>query len=489
MFKRKNLELRSCITIYMIYITGHYSRISSNYSRRPLRSPQYRRFFTSSKISDIGGLDCTYFSYYIHFLGFLKMHPLVKDCVDLIADGAIDQKDRDCPAVQRLQFLLEQQMLAVGMVFNQEIYALFKKYSVMFQSGLIGPQDHLNGILSYKATLKEIDLTPLLRDPTGETLNEGTKAAFPLFVKEVAASHTTGTLVWRKTIWTTGKRTRNAGEHSYDPFKTGKMTIAEEFRFMISEMQRFIGDVAKQLDYYWWRHPSNWANAEEMDRTAGGFLNHVEVALGYKSLVTEVFSIPLKGGRPVEYAIDDLKSLVYRGGDDITEEHINILIEELRAVKGRTLCEGIKGLWSPEHKGGLDRVQPGVQLLLLTVSVMCYTEAICETYGSVMERSQSTQFAASPDNEDKSCQKHVFISMNGPAPVHAGPLLTYLCEGPFKNRVFATAQYCQMSLHNIIDGNVISHLAAELDKKRRRTRFGLINTLHETLAHFPGDRD
>ena len=135
------------------------------------------------------------------------MPPLVKDCVDQIAGGAIDQKDRDCPAAPVPPRTTD---VAVGMVFNQEIYALFKKYSVMFQSGLIGPQDHLNGILSYKATLKEIDPTPLLRDPTGETLNEGTKAAFPLFVKEVAASPTTGTLVWRKTIWTTGKRTRNA---------------------------------------------------------------------------------------------------------------------------------------------------------------------------------------------------------------------------------------------------------------------------------------
>ena len=60
-------------------------------------------------------------------------------------------------------------------------------------------------------------------------------------------------------------------------------------------------------------------------------------------------------------------------------------------------------------------VTPGVlELLLVGVSVPC-SEAICETYGSMMEDYHSDRFVnPGPTNNDTRLQKEMFIRLNGP---------------------------------------------------------------------------
>ena len=124
----------------------------------------------------------------------------------------------------------------------------------------------------------------------------------------------------------------------------------------------------------------------------------------------EVHKLKLPRTLYTEYSIADLK-LLHSLNEDVTADNIGILIRELEMQKGRTLVEGIKKLWRDKKR--ITRVPKGVQLLVLTCCVASVTEAICETFGSVMEMMHKLLFFRSLGNNDISCQKQVFISMNG----------------------------------------------------------------------------
>ena len=202
-----------------------------------------------------------------------------------------------------------------------------------------------------------------------------------------------------------------------------------------------------------------------MTHNIGGFLNHLQRTLNYKSMVKEVHGLDLPSALWTSYDISVLKllQLPHSFNEDVTLDNIDILVKELRLKNARTLVEGIKKLWW--QKTSIRRVPKGVQLLLLTCCIASCTEAICETLGSVMEMCHKTQFFRSPGNNDLSCQKHVFIAMNGPQITHCKSLIDWLCDEEFKDLKLCTRSYEKGKM-----GTVLSHIAQETDSKRRRTK-------------------
>ena len=94
-------------------------------------------------------------------------------------------------------------------------------------------------------------------------------------------------------------------------------------------------------------------------------------------------------------------------------------------------------------------VSPGVlEVLLVGVSVPC-SEAICETYGSMMEDYHSARFVnPGPTNDDTRLQKEMFIRLNGPplgnstkfcstiaSRLNIAPTINYQVMGSYNRRV------------------------------------------------------
>ena len=102
--------------------------------------------------------------------------------------------------------------------------------------------------------------------------------------------------------------------------------------------------------------------------------------------------------------------------------------------KGRTLVEGIKKLWRDKKR--ITRVPKGVQLLVLTCCVASVTEAICETFGSVMEMMHKVRF-----------------------------FIDWLFDVEYEELKFCTRAYEFGKL-----GTCLSHQAQETDSKRRNTK-------------------
>ena len=76
-----------------------------------------------------------------------------------------------------------------------------------------------------------------------------------------------------------------------------------------------------------------------------------------------------------------------------------------------------------------------------------------------MEMSHKTQFFRSAGNDDASCQKHMFISMNGPQISHCSSVIDYLCDVPFKDTVFATDSFIAGSvMSSSFLNNLVRHV-------------------------------
>ena len=92
-------------------------------------------------------------------------------------------------------------------------------------------------------------------------------------------------------------------------------------------------------------------------------------------------------------------------------EHLKSLAVSAQAGSSKTLQGWIKNLVCKNPTF----VQPSVlELLLVGVSVSC-SEAIAETYGSVMETYHQDRFLnTGPTNDDIRLQKEMFIRINGP---------------------------------------------------------------------------
>ena len=185
----------------------------------------------------------------------------------------------------------------------------------------------------------------------------------------------------------------------------------------------------------------------------------------------EVHKLKLPRTLYTEYSIADLK-LLHSLNEDVTADNIGILIRELEMQKGRTLVEGIKKLWRDKKR--ITRVPKGVQLLVLTCCVASITEAICEIFGSVMEE---VQFFRSPGNNDISCQKHVFISMNGPQMSHCKVFIDWLCDVEYKELKFCTRAslglvFLTRLKRQILKGEIPNH--SPLEKTMRWLRISSI---------------
>ena len=94
---------------------------------------------------------------------------------------------------------------------------------------------------------------------------------------------------------------------------------------MIRSQQKFLEMTLHWLDHYFWDDPHNWHTTYDMTHNVGGFLNHLQQELNYKSLVVEVHKLKLPRTLYTEYSIADLK-LLHSLNEDVTADNIGILI-------------------------------------------------------------------------------------------------------------------------------------------------------------------
>ena len=106
-------------------------------------------------------------------------------------------------------------------------------------------------------------------------------------------------------------------------------------------------------------------------------------------------------------------------------------------------------------------VQPGVlELLLVGVSVAC-SEAIAETYGSMMEKYHQDRFLnTGPANDDKRLQQEMFLRINGP---HLGRSMEFCRIISSRLKIGPTASYQQMlpSSRRTTTSHVLKRLKAK----------------------------
>ena len=385
--------------------------------------------------------------------------------------------------VHRLYHTVTQDAYLVNLCFSVEINKLLNKFSLCWQSSDILPYDSINAVHAFKAVLKDLDILGLMAIPDLQplSLNATTQAIFPDYIEALKDTISSGQFVWMKSTFSE-KELRDRSERrrpvreTDEQRKAREESEAEELRGVVAASERlckeevkelirhhqdYINDVASLAEDYWWAKSRNWPQMTNM--TAAGFLNSIQEELGYKSIIKEVFHIDLPRDLYTDYEVERLKLFAATHREDVTPEGIRTLIDELRLVNGRSLCEGIKKLW---RSPGLNRVPKGVQLVLLSVAVASVSEAVCETFGSVMEVSHKTQFFTSPGNEDESCQQHLMISQNAPQIPHCRPAIEHLMNGPFKNTTFCSDRY----LMNFRRSKVLEGAKKGLDPKRRQTK-------------------
>ena len=130
---------------------------------------------------------------------------------------------------------------------------------------------------------------------------------------------------------------------------------------------------------------------------------------------------------------------------EVTTANVLTLVDQKRSAKQEleamnvtaSLEHSLKRVFTTPHLR--DLVPMGLlHLLALLVSVPT-SEAICETYGSMMERYHTRRHTnTGPSNEDTTLQKEMFVGVNGP-PLHSSgsfvkTIVNRLTLGSFRGR-------------------------------------------------------
>ena len=98
--------------------------------------------------------------------------------------------------------------------------------------------------------------------------------------------------------------------------------------------------------------------------------------------------------------------------DDI--EHLVTVVRNTRRASTKTLKEWLK-LFIKQQANSPSSIEPGMLQLLVVGCSLAPSEAIAETFGSVMEKYHNTRFFnPGPTNDDVRLQKEMFIRLNGP---------------------------------------------------------------------------
>ena len=98
--------------------------------------------------------------------------------------------------------------------------------------------------------------------------------------------------------------------------------------------------------------------------------------------------------------------------DDI--QHLVAVVRSTRQASTKTLREWLKW-FVKKQAASSSSIEPGMLQLLVVGCGLAPSEAIAETFGSVMEKYHNTRFFnPGPANDDVRLQKEMFIRLNGP---------------------------------------------------------------------------
>ena len=159
---------------------------------------------------------------------------------------------------------------------------------------------------------------------------------------------------------------------------------------------------------------------------------------------TPITSLAQDFSPDVDLDCEVLKAMV-DAPQDISSTTIASLVEVLKFFK----TSGEASRWgAPDTLDGhlkhlmFERpasIVPGVLQLLAVGSSLVCSEAIAETYGSVMEDYQRGRFINTGNsNDDVRCQKEMFVRVNGPPLAHSGPICRRIAA---KLKVAPTSAY------------------------------------------------
>lgn len=118
-------------------------------------------------------------------------------------------------------------------------------------------------------------------------------------------------------------------------------------------------------------------------------------------------------------------------------------------------------------------IPPGVNHLLMVLITVSCSEAYCETVGSVLERMHNQRFTNPGfNNEDKNMTKELFLKLNGPDMIKAGPLIAEAARKLSHNHRFATNAYMRTPGNTLVS-DVIKSAKACKNQKRLKRRKGI----------------
>ena len=135
------------------------------------------------------------------------------------------------------------------------------------------------------------------------------------------------------------------------------------------------------------------------------------------------------------------------------------------------------------------RVPLGMQHLGLTVVTICASEAICESFGSTMEHYHKNRFTnCGEDNDDPRLQREMFVRLNGPPMVHAGPFIRKVAsrmisgvpytdtvrQGKMRKVRFATKKYLEGGYRDNLTSVELRNISKNLEGDRGRNRKGIL---------------
>ena len=120
-------------------------------------------------------------------------------------------------------------------------------------------------------------------------------------------------------------------------------------------------------------------------------------------------------------------------------------------------------------------IPQGLNHLLMVLITVCCSEAYCETVGSVLERMHKQRFT-NPGflNEDINMTMELFLKLNGPDMINAGPLITEATRKLIaSNHSFATSAYLRTPGNTVVS-KAIKSAKEGSDFKLRARRKGIL---------------
>ena len=302
--------------------------------------------------------------------------------------------------------------------------------------------------------------------------------------------------------------------------------------------QEFLKSLVTQVDAYWWSHARWWEETKKIVPSAGHFLNRLGEKLGLKfddpvrpafgrcsvcagyvkadsrlaqgprtwtnhknwtqndgtqpcrtATLNGVSSMGKDFKKTCRYDLSVLAPLSFLPRD-ITPGSVSSVEEQLVIAKQKLLALNIPVTLESALKQILTvdemrrEIPVGMQHLLIVLACVPVSEAICETYGSMVEEYHTNRHSnTGPANEDFRLQQEIFVRVNGP-PVHTSDdfvrkIVQKLITGQYRIRDssgnmvvsnrktrFCTDAYCLGGWKNNLTSETIKRLIRRKDGRK-----------------------